>query len=114
MEQVDTIDEHCNYHESATLRFNIPAITLNYINLPDTEINLKVSLLPKSSVTLDQVNNLLHSICEQVQVCLDSLCLQKHYAQLKDGSLDVDLSLSPKDNSVTVLLKMENSLTMRV
>ena len=75
----DTILPHPNLREGQTIRFDIPGTNSHYIDMSQTELHLKVSILNKTATSetdkfissTDQVgvvNNILHSLFEQVQV----------------------------------------------
>jgi hypothetical protein len=79
----DTIEPHPNYRENSTLRFDIPSTSTQYIDMPQTELHLKITLqqkkiggtfegLKSDSKKLSVVNNLLHSLFKQVQVSLNN------------------------------------------
>ena len=70
----DVIQPHPNYNTSPVIRFDIPGNNMHYIDVSATEIYCKVKITTfTDNKRQSVVNNLLHSIFEQVQVYLNNV-----------------------------------------
>lgn len=67
----DTIQPHQYFEESPIIRFDIPGTNQNYIDLSQTELHVTCKFKNGDKDVL-VVNNLLHSLFQQVQISLNN------------------------------------------
>ena len=84
----DTIYTHPNFRNSVNIRFDIPGTNSHYTDISQTDFHLKVKLEKitftplktkdlKDDYKCGVVNNLLHSLFEQIQVNLNNQEIEK-------------------------------------
>jgi len=70
----DVIQPHLNFDTSPVIRFDIPGNNLHYIDMASTEIYVNCKIDPLfTDDAQTTVNNILHSMFEQVQVYLNNV-----------------------------------------